>query len=545
MSQPRIELGRNAAKNFEIAALAIRSTSQTSLFPELTANRCYSDWRRSSSSSSSGGPQSRHEKQFQGETSRSNSDVAHLLNTTRLALMAVEDSVGKTKKAQRKSVTFNNTPLVHEIEFFDASATPESGSHIVDDVDEVFSAGSLHDDDDNVDESTASSSTSSSVSQSETGDEDEDTGDSEDKTCSNIPCDGQSDDSRKEEGKEMDKEEEQRGPENPQAGTIESSEPESVVRSTESPAKTVRHTQQIDLLCYLEPQRRAKNKDMQRKNRISRDVVLNQLEKRKSASYTCHDGNLLPLSTYSSKHLSASRSSSSVSIDAQIMQAILRAKSSALYAADTSSTHSHDHDQQVQNQQQQEEEPHIALSNGYSDDNNDNESSDDDCKLHSENTSVLDDAMQDQYSKDDGYQLQEEEADEPAAVESVVTMQPPQPPRLSLKASLSEFSTALMTELERISSKVRKHIPSWPTACIRPLFLTTSSNLGFPRMAMSLSITAATIIRSAGIFTMSRRVRTCWRIQEHVPRKQSDLKKRAKSNLSQAARGKTFHMLIL
>lgn len=545
MSQPRIELGRNAAKNIEIAALAIRSTSQTSLFPELTANRCYSDWRRSSSSSSSGGPQSRHEKQFQGETSRSNSDVAHLLNTTRLALMAVEDSVGKTKKAQRKSVTFNNTPLVHEIEFFDASATPESGSHIVDDVDEVFSAGSLHDDDDNVDESTASSSTSSSVSQSETGDEDEDTGDSEDKTCSNIPCDGQSDDSRKEEGKEMDKEEEQRGPENPQAGTIESSEPESVVRSTESPAKTVRHTQQIDLLCYLEPQRRAKNKDMQRKNRISRDVVLNQLEKRKSASYTCHDGNLLPLSTYSSKHLSASRSSSSVSIDAQIMQAILRAKSSALYAADTSSTHSHDHDQQVQNQQQQEEEPHIALSNGYSDDNNDNESSDDDCKLHSENTSVLDDAMQDQYSKDDGYQLQEEEADEPAAVESVVTMQPPQPPRLSLKASLSEFSTALMTELERISFKVRKRIPSWPTACIRPLFLTTSSNLGFPRMAMSLSITAATIIRSAGIFTMSRRVRTCWRIQEHVPRKQSDLKKRAKSNLSQAARGKTFHMLIL
>ncbi|ORY94756.1 hypothetical protein BCR43DRAFT_332053 [Syncephalastrum racemosum] len=98
-NEPRTELGKNFSKKIEVASLAIRASSvQSSLFPEQPPAL----------------PTIQHRPQRRAATDE-DSDMRHLLDTTRSALMAVEK---KGPASPKKAVTFSNTPVVHSIETF-------------------------------------------------------------------------------------------------------------------------------------------------------------------------------------------------------------------------------------------------------------------------------------------------------------------------------------------------------------------------------------------------------------------------------------------
>ncbi|KAF7728205.1 Bud site selection protein bud4 [Apophysomyces ossiformis] len=127
----RPELGKNfAAKKIEVAALVIKSNQNRSPFGNL-------DHLRSETTSFARQPSMSHDMCISSALLQNPlypNNERHRLDPTESAL------VSERRRGVRKSVTFSDTPRIHEIENFYQSTTPESGSQIAAD-DEVFMAG--------------------------------------------------------------------------------------------------------------------------------------------------------------------------------------------------------------------------------------------------------------------------------------------------------------------------------------------------------------------------------------------------------------------
>ncbi|KAG0181593.1 Bud site selection protein bud4 [Apophysomyces sp. BC1034] len=152
----RPELGKNfAAKKIEVASLAIRSNQDHSHFSDM-------DHLHSQLSALANQPAMTQNASVIPDVLRGTAlrdGDKHLFDPTRSVLVSMESAAMGRKKGLRKTVTFSDTPCIHEIENFYHSATPESDSQIMDD-DEVFAAGeeqdlSWEEDDDDDDDETS------------------------------------------------------------------------------------------------------------------------------------------------------------------------------------------------------------------------------------------------------------------------------------------------------------------------------------------------------------------------------------------------------
>ncbi|KAI8144847.1 hypothetical protein BJV82DRAFT_61252 [Fennellomyces sp. T-0311] len=128
-SIPTSELGKSfAARNINMATLAIQLTAQTSLVPELASgqfhhNRNYK-WQQRPFSSTSLPLRPRNDTD----------------NTSTADTSTVDNDESRSRlSSSRKTVTFNSE--IDEIQIFDPSTTPESDSQIMDEPDELFAAG--------------------------------------------------------------------------------------------------------------------------------------------------------------------------------------------------------------------------------------------------------------------------------------------------------------------------------------------------------------------------------------------------------------------